>query len=106
LQLVERWLEAPTKDNTELVRAALDVTRTAHAWQRDKDVESSWILEAVDHCSLAVWSGEQSSYIVPMDYATCAARSVACVLHAMLDAGTAEDAAVSAIVDAVQRVVR
>lgn len=103
--LIERWLENPTHDNSELVRGALDVKRSAHAWQRDKDVEASWILEAVDHASLAVWSGERGSYIVPMDYATCAARSVACVLHAMLDAGTSEDAAISQIVDAVQRVV-
>lgn len=96
-----RWLTEPTKEHTEQVRGLLDVTRSAHAWQRDKDVESLWILEAVDHASLAVWSGDRASYIVPMDYATCAARSVACVLHAMLDAGKAEDEAVAAIVDAV-----
>jgi len=101
IQLIERWLDAPTKDNTELVRGALDVTRSAHAWQRDKDVESSWILEAVDHASLAVWSGDKASYIVPMDYATCASRSVACVLHAMLDAGKPEAEAISQIIDAV-----
>ena len=101
VQLIDRWLENPSKDNTELVRSALDVTRSAHAWQRDADVESSWILEAVDHASLAVRSGDRSSYIVPLDFATCAARSVTCVMHAMLDAGTAEDQAVSSIVDAV-----
>jgi hypothetical protein len=98
---IRRWLDDPTKDNTEAVRSALDVTRSAHAWQQDTDVESFWILEAVDHASLAVWSGERASYIVPMDYATCAARSVACVLHAMLDAGVSESAAVEAIVGAV-----
>ncbi len=38
----------------------------------------------MDHASLAVWAGERSSYIVPLDYSTCAARSIACVLHAML----------------------
>jgi hypothetical protein len=79
----------------------LDVTRSAHAWQQESDVASFWILEAVDHASLAVWSGERASYIVPMDYATCAARSVACVLHAMLDAGTLEAPAITSIVDAV-----
>ena len=98
---IRRWLDEPTKENTEAVRSALDVTRSAHAWQQDADVESFWILDAVDHASLAVWSGERASYIVPMDYATCAARAVACVLHAMLDAGTPEAAAVEQIVGAV-----
>jgi len=99
---IRRWLDEPTKDNTEAVRSALDVSRSAHAWQQEADVASFWILEAVDHASLAVWTGERASYIVPMDYATCAARAVACVLHAMLDAGTPEPAAVDAIVGAVQ----
>jgi len=103
LVLLRRWLDEPTKDNTEAVRSALDVTRSAHAWQQDDDVASFWILEAVDHASLAVWSGERASYIVPMDYATCAARSVACVLHAMLDAGVLEGPAVESIVEAVYR---
>ena len=98
---IRRWLDEPTRDNTEAVRSALDVTRSAHAWQQDEDAASFWILEAVDHASLAVWSGERASYIVPMDYATCAARSVACVLHAMLNAGMIEDTAVVSIVDAV-----
>ncbi|HEY5947563.1 MAG TPA: hypothetical protein VIV40_18795 [Kofleriaceae bacterium] len=98
---IRRWLDEPTKPNTEAVRSALNVERSAHAWQQDADVESFWILEAVDHASLAVWSGERASYIVPMDFATCAARSVSCVLHAMLDGGTSEADAVSAIVDAV-----
>lgn len=101
LASIRRWLDEPTKESTEAVRSALDVTRSAHAWQQESDVESFWILEAVDHASLAVWSGERASYIVPMDYATCAARSVACVLHAMLDAGVSESAAVEAIVGAV-----
>ena len=100
-QLIERWLDNPSKDNMELVRSALDVTRSAHAWQRDKDVEASWILEAVDHASLAVWAGDRSSYIIPLDFATCAARAVACVLHAMLDAKVPEDKAVSDIVEAI-----
>jgi hypothetical protein len=98
---IKRWLDEPTKDNTDAVRSLLDVTRSAHAWQQESDVASFWILEAVDHASLAVWSGERASYIVPMDYATCAARSVACVLHAMLDAGTLEAPAITSIVDAV-----
>jgi hypothetical protein len=98
---VRRWLDEPSKENTEAVRSALDVTRSAHAWQQETDVESFWILEAVDHASLAVWAGERASYIVPMDFATCAARAVACVLHAMLDAGTSEAVAVESIVGAV-----
>lgn len=101
---IERWLADPSKDNAETVRSLLDVTRSAHAWQQEKDVESFWILEAVDHASLAVWSGERASYIVPMDYATCAARSVACVLHAMLDVGTSEETAIDLIVGAVRAV--
>jgi hypothetical protein len=98
---IRRWLDEPTKDNTETTRSALDITRSAHAWQQDTDVESFWILEAVDHASLAVWAGERASYIVPMDYATCAARSVSCVLHAMLDAGVSETEAIAKIVGAV-----
>ena len=105
MDLIARWMEAPSTDNTELVRAALDVTRTAHAWQRETDLASFWILEAVDHASLAVWAGERSSYIVPMDFATSAARSVACVLHAMLDGGTSEDAAVAMIVEAIRNAI-
>jgi len=102
---IRTWLDEPTKDHAEAVRGALDVTRGAHAWHREVDVESFWILEAVDHASLAVWSGEKSSYITPLDFATCAARSVSCVLHAMLDAGMAEDDAIATIVDAVRTAV-
>jgi hypothetical protein len=102
LAAIRRWLDEPSKDHAEAVRSMLDVTRSAHAWQRERDVASFWILEAVDHASLAVWSGAQASYIVPMDYATCAARAVACVLHAMLDLKTSEDQAVTALVGAVQ----
>lgn len=98
---IRRWLDEPTKENAETVRSQLDVTRSAHAWQQDTDVASFWILEAVDHASLAVWSGERASYIVPMDYATCAARAVSCVLHAMLDAGANETDAIASIVGAV-----
>lgn len=102
---IRRWLDDPSKENTERVRSSLDVTRSMHAWQRDQDVASFWILDAVDHASLAVWSGERASYIVPMDFATCAARSVACVLHAMIDVGVPEQQAVEVIVGAVQTVV-
>ena len=80
---ISRWLEEPSKEHREAVRSSLDVDRQAHAWQTE-DAADFWILEAVDHASLAVWAGERSSYIVPLDYTTCAARSIACVLHAML----------------------
>lgn len=98
---IRRWLDDPSRENTERVRSSLDVTRSAHAWQRDVDVAPFWILDAVDHASLAVWSGERASYIVPMDYGTCAARSITCVLHAMLDLGTEEAKAIDAITTAV-----
>jgi hypothetical protein len=101
LLAIRRWLDEPTQPHIEAVRSLLDINRSAHAWQQSTDVESFWILEAVDHTSLAVWAGERASYIVPMDYATCAARAVACVLHAMLDAGKLEADVVSSLVDAV-----
>src|SRR6185503_6333472 len=50
---IRRWLGDPSRENTELVRSALDVTRSMHAWQREQDVAPFWILEAVDHTSLA-----------------------------------------------------
>jgi hypothetical protein len=105
LAAIRRWLDEPSRENTERVRSSLDVTRSAHAWQREQDVASYWILDAVDHASLAVWSGERASYIVPMDYATCAARSVACVFHALIDIGVPEQQAIEVIVGAVQSVV-
>ena len=83
LAAIERWALQPSHEHREAVRSSLDVTRDVHAWQTEDDPQF-WILEAVDHASLAVWAGERSSYIVPLDYSTCAARSVACVLHAML----------------------
>ena len=104
MELIGHWIENPTNDNKELVRSSLDVTRSAHAWQQEQDVASFWILEAVDHASLAVWSGERASYIIPLDYATCAARSVACVLHAMVDAGVPPADAITSIVDVVAKV--
>ncbi len=102
LTRIRRWLDEPTREHTEAVRSQLDVTRNAHAWQQASDVESFWILDAVDHASLAVWTGQRASYIVPTDYATTAARAITCVLHAMLDAGLAEDAAVESIVGAIE----
>ena len=57
-----------------------------------------WTLEAVDHASLAVWAGERSSYIVPLDYGTCSARSIACVLHALLMSNVSEAEAVDRVV--------
>jgi len=102
LASIRRWLDDPSRENTERVRSSLDVTRSAHAWQREQDVAPFWILDGVDHASLAVWSGERASYIVPMDYGTCAARAITCVLHALLDTGMDESKAVSAIVGAVR----
>ena len=101
LASIRHWLDEPSRENTERVRSSLDVTRSAHAWQRDQDVAPFWILDAVDHASLAVWSGERASYIVPMDYGTCAGRAVTCVLHALLDTGMDENQAVAAVVGAV-----
>jgi hypothetical protein len=102
LAAIRRWLDDPSQKHTELVRSSLDVTRAAHAWQREEDVAPFWILEAVDHASLAVWGSERSSYIVPLDFATSAARAIACVLHAMLDAGQSEAHAVDVITTAVR----
>ena len=104
LASIRRWLDDPSRENTERVRSSLDVTRSAHAWQRDQDVAPFWILDAVDHASLAVWSGERASYIVPMDYGTCAARAITCVLHALLDSKMPEREAIDACVAAVNSV--
>ena len=101
LAAIRRWLADPTRENQEAVRAALDVTREVHAWQRDTDIAAHWILEAVDHACLAVWSGERKSYIVPMDFAQCAARAVTCVLHALLDLGQSREQATDAVTGAV-----
>jgi hypothetical protein len=101
LASIRRWLDDPSRENTERVRSSLDVTRNAHAWQREQDVAPFWILDAVDHASLAVWSGERASYIIPMDYSTCAARSITCVLHALLDVGMAEESACNVLTSSV-----
>jgi hypothetical protein len=105
LASIRRWLDDPSEKHAELVRSSLDVTREAHAWQREEDVAPFWILEAVDHASLAVWAGERSSYIVPMDFSTCASRAIACVVHAMLDAGESEAHAIDVVTTAVRSAV-
>lgn len=100
---IARWLEEPSREHQERVRGMLDVTRDRHAWQDEHDLDHFWTLEAVDHASLAVWAGERSSYIVPLDFATSAARSVACVLHSLLTRGEPRPRAITAVVDAVLR---
>jgi hypothetical protein len=99
---IRRWLAEPTREHQELARGALDVTRQLHAWQQSEDVAKYWILEAIDHACLAVWSGARSSYIVPLDFTTCAARAVTCVLHAMLDLGIPEAKAIDTVTAAVR----
>ncbi|MBA3819402.1 MAG: hypothetical protein H0X17_10960 [Deltaproteobacteria bacterium] len=101
LASIQRWVENPSHSNHESVRSALDVTRQVHAWQAPDHIPHFWTLEAVDHACLAVWSGERSSYIVPMDFATCAARSVTCVFHVLTSSGQSEADAIQAVVDAV-----
>jgi hypothetical protein len=104
LGAIGRWLEAPSRDHSEVVRGSLDITRERHAWQTDEDDPQFWILEAVDHTCLAVWAGERASYILPVDYATTAGRVVACVFHAMRSAGRGEQGAADAVIDVVLRV--
>jgi len=102
LAKIQRWIDNPSNTNKEAVRSTLDTTRQLHAWQGHNTSPHFWILEAVDHASLAVWAGERSSYIVPLDYATCAARAVACVLHALLVIGTSEAAAIDQLTNIVR----
>jgi hypothetical protein len=103
LSVIQRWLDAPTRENREVVRSSLDVTRELHAWQAD-DAASFWILEAVDHTCLTVWAGERASYIIPVDFATTAGRVIACVFHAMRSAGSGEQRAADAVIDVVLKV--
>lgn len=105
LAKISRWVDNPSNTNKEAVRSALDTTRSLHAWQGHTDQAHFWILEAVDHASLAVWAGERSSYIVPLDFGTCSARSAACVLHALLVSKQPEAQAVDRVVGAVWNVV-
>lgn len=98
---IQRWIDNPSNTNKEAVRGTLDTTRQLHAWQGHAQSAHFWVLEAVDHASLAVWAGERSSYIVPLDYGTCCARSIACVLHALLLTGVPEASAVDQLVGVV-----
>ena len=105
LAKVGRWHDNPSNTNKEAVRSSLDTTRMLHAWQGHSESAHFWILEAVDHASLAVWAGERSSYIVPLDFGTCAARSIACVLHALLLQGTVESQAIDMLTAVVSNAV-
>jgi hypothetical protein len=101
LAKIQRWLDNPSNANKEAVRGSLDTTRQLHAWQGHQRSTHFWTLEAVDHASLAVWAGGRSSYIVPLDFGTCTARSLACVLHALLLAKVPEPEAVASVVGVV-----
>jgi hypothetical protein len=103
LSVIQRWLDDPSRENREVVRSSLDVTRELHAWQAD-DAAHFWILEAVDHTCLTVWAGERASYIIPVDFATTAGRVIACVFHAMRSAGRGEQLAADAVIDVVLKV--
>lgn len=84
LDTIRAWLADPSKENQDAARLAFDFTRELHAWQGYEHLPHFWVREAVDHACLAVWAGLRASYIAPLDYATCAARSVACVYHALV----------------------
>jgi hypothetical protein len=105
LAKISRWLDNPSNTNKEAVRSALDTTRSLHAWQGHAQSAHFWTLEAVDHASLSVWAGERSSYIVPLDFGTCSARSAACVLHALLVSNVPEAEAVDKVVSTVFNIV-
>ncbi|MFN0249564.1 MAG: hypothetical protein ACKV2T_21950 [Kofleriaceae bacterium] len=105
LAKINRWVDNPSNTNKEAVRSALDTTRSLHAWQGHSQSSHFWTLEAVDHASLSVWAGERSSYIVPLDFGTCSARSAACVLHALLVSNVAEVDAVGRVVATVYNIV-
>ena len=102
LAKIQRWIDNPSNTNKEAVRTSIDTTRQLHAWQGHSDSSHFWVLEAVDHASLAVWAGERSSYIVPLDFSTCSARAVACVLHAMLVQGVPEASAIDQLTGVVR----
>lgn len=101
LAKINRWVDNPSNTNREAVRNALDTTRSLHAWQGHSEHSHFWILEAVDHASLTVWAGERGSYIVPLDYGTCSARAITCVLHALLTTQTPVTEAVDRVVSTV-----
>jgi hypothetical protein len=104
LATIRTWLDDPSRENREVVRSSLDVTRERHAWQADDDRAAHWILEAVDHSCLTVWAGERASYIIPLDFATTAGRVVACVYHAMRSTGHDEHRAANVLLDTVLKV--
>jgi hypothetical protein len=102
LDAVKAWLAEPTREHQEDTMKALDVTRQHHAWQAAESQAGMWILEAVDHAGLAVWShSELSIYITPAPPRTCAARATACVFHSLVAHGLAEADACNAVVAAV-----
>ncbi|MGE0548523.1 MAG: hypothetical protein AB7O24_02400 [Kofleriaceae bacterium] len=104
LAAIQRWTENPSHSNKETVRSSLDTTRQLHAWQGHQDSPQFWTLEAVDHTCLAVWSGGRSSYIVPLDFTTCVARSATCVLRSLLASGHPEQQACEAVLGAIRSV--
>ena len=96
------WLADPTKEHQEATMKLLDVTRAQHAWQATDDTAANWILEAVDHAGIAVWSNSGLSiYILPSPPKTSAARSVACVFRALMLLGKPEAEAARAVIAAV-----
>ncbi len=104
LAAIARWCENPSHAHKEAVRSSLDTSRQQHAWQGHQDSPAFWILEAVDHACLAVWSGGRSSYIVPLDFTTCTARSVTCAFRALVAGGQTPQRAIDLVVGAVRQV--
>jgi hypothetical protein len=101
---IARWCENPSHANKEAVRSSLDTGRQQHAWHGHQESAAFWTLEAVDHACLAVWSGQKSSYIVPLDYRTCTARSVTCAFRALIAGGQSPPRACDLVVNAVRSV--
>ncbi|MBA3539880.1 MAG: hypothetical protein H0T79_09645 [Deltaproteobacteria bacterium] len=102
LRMVQAWLDDPTRERQEAAMKTLDITRQQHAWHGREDLPYAWILEAVDHACLTVWSGSDLSiYITPAPPRTCAARAAGCVFRALVASGTPEADAAAAVVAAV-----
>jgi hypothetical protein len=102
LASMESYLAAPTRENQEATMKLLDVTRAQHAWQYPEESAAMWILEAVDHCGIAVWSASGLSiYITPSPPKTSAARGVACVFRALVLGGKTDEQAANLIVAAI-----
>lgn len=101
---MEAYLAAPTREHQEATMKLLDVTRAQHAWQAPDETAALWILEAVDHAAIAVWSNSgMSIYITPAPPRMSAARGCACVLRALVLLGKSEDAAAAELVAAIAR---